>query len=94
MSTIEELKTHIERLEDRIRELEEKKQEPLKEITKSEFLPTYDILKVYKLLANLPIYTVARTGNPDNGEVWLSNISGTRKINARINGTTYSSTLT
>jgi len=90
----EETKQLIDKLEERIKTLEEKKQEPLKEVTKKEFLPTFDILKVYKLLANLPIYNVARTGTPENGEIWLSDISGTRKINARISGTTYSATIT
>lgn len=42
----------------------------------------------------LPIYTSARTDTPKQGEVWLSDISGTRKLNARISGTTYSVTLT
>jgi len=89
----EELKQKIEELQDRIEKLENKK-EPLKEAIKKEFLPTYDILKVFKLLANLPVYTVARTGTPDNGEVWLSDIDDTRKINAYISGTTYSATIT
>jgi hypothetical protein len=91
--TIEELKTHIDGLEDRIKTLEEIKiKEP--PLIKKDFLPTFDILKVFKLMANLPVYTVARTGTPDDGEIWLSNISGTRKINARISGVTYSTTIT
>jgi hypothetical protein len=89
---INELQQVVERLEERIRVLETKNTEI--QVVKKEFLPFYDILKVYKLIANLPIYTVARVGTPDDGEVWLSNISGTRKINARISGTTYSATIT
>jgi len=89
----EETKQIIETLENRIKALEEKKESIVQPI-KKEFLPSFDILKVFKLIANLPIYTVARTGTPENGEIWLSEISDTRKINARISGTTYSVEIT
>ena len=95
MSTLDELRIYIETLETRIKTLEDRT--PVQEFQiqkQQEFLPSYDILKVYKLIANLPIYTVARAETPDNGEIWLSDISGTRKLNARISGVTYSATIT
>lgn len=83
---IEELQLNIQKLEKRIRELENRK-----EIKPS--VPFYDILLVNKLLASLPVYTSARTGTPKNGEIYLTNISGTRKICAYISGTEYCATL-
>jgi hypothetical protein len=95
MVTNEELKIHIERLEDRIRDLENKqKEKKIDKIIKKDIVSFYDILLVNKLLASLPVYTTARTGTPKDGEIYLTNISGTRKICAYIAGTEYCATLT
>jgi hypothetical protein len=94
MATIDEVRLYAEQLEERIKALEDKKQEPILETKQKEFLPFYEVLKVNKLFANLPVYTVARTDTPQQGEIWLTDISGTRKINAHISGTTYSATIT
>jgi len=92
MATNEELRNNIERLEDRIKDLEDKKAPQIvKDIKKPEF---YDILRVYKLYASLPVYTATRTGTPQNGEIYITDISGTRKINVFIGGTNYSITIT
>lgn len=45
------------------------------------------------LKGGLPIYTKARTGQKQ-GEVYLTDISGTRKICAYISGVEYCATLT
>ena len=67
MATIDEVRLYAEQLESRIKELEDKKTPDSIEVErKREFLPTYDILKVWKLLANLPIYTVARAEQNHN----------------------------
>ena len=42
---------------------------------------------------NLPVLTAAPS-SPSDGDVWVSDITGTRKFNARISGVTYSVTLT
>lgn len=42
---------------------------------------------------NAPVFTVALSA-PQNGDIWISDISTVRKLNARISGTTYSVTLT
>ena len=86
--TIEELQTKVEGLEKRIKELE---------LPKTEIKPTvpfYDILRVNKLYASLPVYTVARTGTPQNGEIYLTDIGGTRKFCAFISGVEYSEIIT
>jgi len=92
--TIEELRLYAEQLEKRIKELEDRKEPIIQQEKRKEFLPTYDILKVYKLLASLPVHTVARTDIPTQGEIYITNISGTRKLNAYINGVQYSVAIT
>ncbi|MFT5266621.1 MAG: hypothetical protein ACI88C_000042 [Acidimicrobiales bacterium] len=42
---------------------------------------------------NAPTFTVS-LGTPVNGDVWITNISSVRKLNAHISGVTYSVTLT
>ena len=86
MATLEELENRIKLLED--------KKEPVEEIKQKPTIPSYDILRVYKLYASLPVYTVARTGTPQHGEIYITDISGTRKLNAFISGTNYSITIT
>lgn len=95
MATIEEIRQYAERLEDRIRELELKIDNPItKTEKKTEFVPMYDILRVIKLYASLPIYTTARTDIPKQGEIYITDIGGTRKLNVYINGVQYSATIT
>ena len=93
-TNIEELRQYMEVLESRIKELEDKKQqEPIKTEQK-EIVRSFDVLRVFKLLASLPVYTVARTGTPQHGEIYITDIGGTRKINVYISGTNYSATIT
>lgn len=51
-------------------------------------------LKSLKFKGGLPIFTVARTDKPIQGEVYLYNLSGTYKICAYINGGEVCATLT
>jgi len=51
-------------------------------------------LNTLKLKAGLHIFTQARTDKPREGELYLTNIAGTRKICAYIGGTEYTATLT
>lgn len=94
MATTEELRNNMERLEDRIKDLEDKKSPQMVEDIKKTPVKSYDILRVHKLYASLPIYTVARIGTPQNGEIYITDIGGTRKINVFISGTNYSVTIT
>jgi hypothetical protein len=51
-------------------------------------------LNTLTIKAGLPIFTSARTDNPRQGEIYLTDIGGTRKICAFINGTEYSEIIT
>jgi len=67
------------------------------EVKPYEGVKRYDELKVGKLYASLPVYTEARPDTPQQGEIWLESVSGTRSIKARIvdtSNTTYSITIT
>ena len=90
----DELRLYMERLEDRIRELEQKKEQIKIENKQTFIIPSFDILRVNKLYASLPVFTVARTGTPQNGEIYITNIGGIRKINIYISGVNYSIAIT
>lgn len=65
-----------------------------KNITNDALVKSFDVLMVDTLIAGLPVYTVARTGIPKQGQPYVTNIAGTRKICVYISGTEYCATLT
>ena len=86
----------MEDLTKRVEALERKLSHPMPfEMQKIIEQVNFDSLNILKV--KIPIYIVARTDKPIQGEMWITNIAGSpsvRKINAYINGTTYSATLT
>lgn len=54
----------------------------------------FQLIQALVFKGGLPIFTSARTDVPTQGEVYLTDIGGTRKINAYINKVNYSATLT
>ena len=97
--------TNIE-LEKKIVELEKKLDKKVKEfemimsypldvgIKKTIEQTFFNNLKVLTLKGGLPVFTTARDDIPKQGEIYITDISGTRKLNAFISGVNYSVTIT
>ena len=76
-----EIQEQIDQLKREIAELKRNKILPYLDIK------TYDILKVDRLYANLPVYTAARVDTPKSGEIYITSIAGARKLNVYIRDT-------
>jgi hypothetical protein len=57
------------------------------------FLPAAFIRKTAGTVGNFPVLGADPT-NPVDGDVWITNIAGTRSLKVRIAGATYAVTLT